>query len=205
MELHIIYFELVLDDFAKSLDIEHELEYSFLIAVQREIKTENVWKCHKQRDFKKYCCFLNNHSKRTEGIWQGSADALGFTDTKTPAKAPCSTQCLCKKKPFDLSDHNQNQGKVKKGEMTLLLHLETIKCLGRGEIKPVKILKRLRVSQFTAVKKADKTWIDLVGWEDVLKKENNQKNKRGEGNQSHVKLEKENAENWKGWILKSFP
>lgn len=39
------------------------------------------------------------------------------------------------------------------------------------------------------VKKADKTWIVQVGWEDALKEN------RGGGNQSYVELEKEKTEN----------
>lgn len=67
-----------------------------------------------------------------------------------------------------------------------------------AESEPIKISQRTQVPQVVVVKKADRTWIGQVGWEEALKEN------RGEGNQSGVGLEKEKTE-MKRLILDKFP
>lgn len=67
-----------------------------------------------------------------------------------------------------------------------------------AEIEPIKIPQRAQVPQVMVVKRADRTWIGQVGWEEALKEN------RGEGNQSGVGLEKEKTE-VKRLILDKFP
>lgn len=71
-------------------------------------------------------------------------------------------------------------------------------CWVWAEIEPIKISQRAQVPQITVVRKADRTWIGQVGWEEALKEN------RGDGNQSDVGLEKEKTE-IKRLILDKFP
>lgn len=71
-------------------------------------------------------------------------------------------------------------------------------CWVWAETEPIKTSQRAQVPQVMVVKKADRTWIGQVGWEEALKEN------RGEGNQSGVGLEKEKTE-VKRLILDKFP